>query len=279
MKKFSKIVAGVMLAGMTMLSACVSAEQSQVKDERIYGLLYFAQPIEKVTEDFVQNGLKPPVYFDDLNSMLLALQAKKIDAIVEIPEPVAEYICNHNQNMQSIVNPHEQYRGNLFLRMGTMENNTKVNGLLNTAIKELQANGKLDALQKKYVEAYLQKGKEPKPVAMPKFTNAPIIKVAVTGDNPPIDLVAADGTPAGFNVAMLAEIGKLKKVNIIPIPMNSGARFLSLTKGIVDAIFFIDEAVYDNAKVTEFYNSTDIPKNICVTDAYAKYPMRNVKRK
>ena len=125
----------------------------------------------------------------------------------------------------------------------------------------------------------MQKGKEPKPVAMPKFKDAQVIKVAVTGDMPPIDLVAADGTPAGFNVAMLAEIAKLKKVNIIPIPMNSGARFISLTKGIVDAIFFIDEAVYDNSQYAEFFDSTDIPKNICVTDAYAKYPMRNVGRK
>ena len=278
MKNFSKIVAGMLLAGMTMLSACTSAEEATYKD-KVYGYLLFAQDVEKIIARDIADGYKPSVYFDDLNSMLLALQAKKIDKISEIPLPVAEYICNYNKNLQVVEPSDENWQGDLLLRMGTMQNNTKVAELLNSAIKELQENGKLDALQKKYVDAYLQKGKEPKPVTMPKFKDAQVLKVAITGDNPPIDLVAADGTPAGFNVAMLAEIAKLKKVNIVPIPMNSGARFISLTKGIVDAIFFIDEAVYNNSKQTEFYAEIDIPKNICVTDAYAKYPMRNVGRK
>ena len=278
MKNFSKIVAGMLLAGMTMLSACANAEEVQYKDPNVYGYLLFAQPVEEIIACDIALGYKPPVYFDDLNSMILALQAKKIDEIEEIPQPVAEYICNHNSNMKVTVRSAD-YDGNLLLRMGTMQNNTKVNELLNSAIKELQANGKLDALQKKYVDGCLQKGKEPKPVTMPKFKDAQVIKVAVTGDNPPIDLVAADGTPAGFNVAMLAEIAKLKKVNIVTIPMNSGARFISLNKGIVDAIFYISEAVYDDVKFTEFYNLADVPRNIRVTDVYAKYLIRQVELK
>ena len=189
MKNFSKIVAGVMLATMTMLSACASAEQTKVKDPNVYGFLLFAQDVEKVNAYEIAYGYMPSVYFDDLNSMLLALQAKKIDEIEEIPQPVAEYISNHNKNLQVLMRS-KLWQGNLLLRMGTMQNNTKVTELLNSAINELQANGKLDALQKKYVDAYLEKGKEPKPVAMPKFANAPIIKIAVTGDMPPIDFVS-----------------------------------------------------------------------------------------
>ncbi|MBQ0067426.1 MAG: transporter substrate-binding domain-containing protein [Phascolarctobacterium sp.] len=278
MKSFSKIMAGMLLASVTMFCACGSAEEVKLKDTNVFGYLLFAQDVEKIRAMDIAEGYMPSVYFDDLNSMLLALQAEKIDRISEIPQPVAEYIYNHNKNLQVLV-PSKNWQGNLFLCMGTMQKNTKVTELLNSAIKELKESGKLDALQKKYVDGCLQKGKEPKPVAMPKIKDAPVIKVAVTGDYPPIDLVAADGTPAGFNVAMLAEIAKLKKVNIIPIPMNSGARFLSLSKGIVDAIFFIDEAVYNNSKYTEIFNSTDIPKNICITDVYAKYPIRHVERK
>ena len=278
MKKFSKIVAGVMLASMTMLSACANAEETKVMGEKVFGFLYFAQPIEKVESKFTETTGNIPIYYDDLNSMLLALQAKKIDALCDIPEPVAKYICNSNKEFQVIDDPDKRWRGEKLLRIGTMQGNIKVAELLNSAVKELQANGKLDALQKKYVDAYLQKGKEPKPVALPKFKDAQVIKVAVTGDYPPIDL-AADGTPAGFNVAVLAEIAKLKKVNIVPIPMNSGSRFISLNKGIVDAIFFICEAVYNSAKETEFWADILIPKNISVTDAYAKYPMKCVERK
>ena len=114
---------------------------------------------------------------------------------------------------------------------------------------------------------------------MPKFANAPIIKVAVTGDLPPIDLVAVDGTPAGFNVAMLAEIAKLKKVNIIPVPMNSGARFLSLSKGIVDALFFVAKAVYTDKELTEIIAELDIPGSVKITVPYAQYKIYYVKRK
>ena len=279
MKNFSKIVASVLLAGMTMLSACTSAEETQNSPSKNVGILYFAQPVEKVGEHLIQIGLKPQVYFDDLNSMVLALQAKKIDMIVEVPQPVAEYICNHSQNMKLAIAPQEKFKGNLLLRMGTMQENTKVYELLNSAIQELKENGKLEVLQKKYVDGYLQKGKEPKPVAMPKFDNAPVIKVAVTGDYPPIDLTAADGTPAGFNVAMLAEIAKLKKVNIIPVSMNSGARFISLNKGIVDALFFVYEGFFDDEKARAWYKEATIPSVIKTTDVYAQYPNRDVERK
>ena len=51
-------------------------------------------------------------------------------------------------------------------------------------------------------------------VKFDSFPNAPTIKIAVTGDVPPIDYVAPDGKAAGFNVAILAEIGRKMKINI-----------------------------------------------------------------
>ncbi|MBQ0067425.1 MAG: hypothetical protein KBS60_04505 [Phascolarctobacterium sp.] len=238
MKNFSKIVAGVMLASMTMVCAVVGAEQKN-KDiyNYVYGVLYFTQPVEKATETYFNNGFKPPVYFDDLNSMILALRAKKIDVIQELPQPVADYICSRNQDMLARVPIDKRWRGNVTCRIGVAAGNDNVFEILNSAIQTLRATNQISVLQKKYIDAYLQKGKEPKPVIMPKFENAPTIKVAVTGDMPPIDLVTADGTPAGFNVALLSEIAKLKKVNIVLIPNNSGTRFICLNKKVADAIF------------------------------------------
>ena len=280
MKKFSKIVAGILLAGMTMVCAVVGAEQKN-KDiyNYVYGTLYFTQPVEKATAMYAENGFKPPVYFDDLNSMILALRAKKIDVIQELPQPVADYICNRNQDMLARVPIDKRWRGNVTCRIGVAAGNDNVFEILNSAIKELKESGKLDALQKKYVDGFLQKGKEPKAVTMPKFKDAPTIKIAVTGDNPPIDLTTADGTPAGFNVAVLAEIGKLKKVNIIPIPMNSGARFLSLSKGIVDALFFVRKAVYSDSELTEIIAGLDVPGSVKTTIPYANYKIYHVERK
>ncbi|MBQ0067424.1 MAG: transporter substrate-binding domain-containing protein [Phascolarctobacterium sp.] len=276
MKKFSKIVAGMLLAGMTMLSACTSAEQkNQDIYNYVYGVLYFTQPVEKATEMYVNKGFKPPIYFDDLNSIILALRAKKIDVIEDLPQPVADYICSRNQDMLARVPIDKRWSGNITCKMGVATGNDNVFEILNNAIKELNANGKLEVLQKKYVDAYLQKGKEPKPVTMPKFANAQTIKVAVTGDMPPIDLVTADGTPAGFNVALLSEIAKLKKVNIVLVPINSGTRFICLNKKVADAIFYTDTIVCD-AKKAGFWA---LPASIQTTDIYAQYPIRYIGRK
>ena len=56
MNKFSKIVAGVMLATMTIFSACANAEETKVKDPNVYGYLLFAQPVEKLAERMQTNG-------------------------------------------------------------------------------------------------------------------------------------------------------------------------------------------------------------------------------
>ena len=46
-------------------------------------------------------------------------------------------------------------------------------------------------------------------VEFAKYDGADTIKIAVTGDRPPIDLITADGKATGFNTAILAEIGKI----------------------------------------------------------------------
>ncbi len=51
-------------------------------------------------------------------------------------------------------------------------------------------------------------GSDPKPAEMPVIEGADTIKVAVTGSLPPMDYVAADGTPAGYNTAVIAEVSK-----------------------------------------------------------------------
>lgn len=281
MKKISKIVAGVLLASMTMfLCACGMQKESKDVDGNILvGVLHFAQPVDKATELWKAEGYKPAYYFDDLNSMLLALRSKKIDCIADLPEPVAKYIFNRNQDMTAREPKDARWRGNVVCRMSVAKENTKTCELLNSAIKELKENGKLDELQKKYVDGYLQKGNEPKPIEMPKFDGAATLRVAVTGDYPPIDLTAADGTPAGFNVAVLAEIAKLKKINFVPISMNGGARFVSLKNNIVDVVFYTDKVTYNDVRETSLWNEIQIPVGINSSEVYAQYPIHYVLRK
>lgn len=78
---------------------------------------------------------------------------------------------------------------------------------------------------------------EPEAIEFEQFEGDPI-KVAVTGSLPPMDYVAADGTPAGFNTAVLAEIGKRLGKNIELLQVDSVGRALALAQGNVDVVFW-----------------------------------------
>lgn len=58
------------------------------------------------------------------------------------------------------------------------------------------------------------------------------MKVGVTGDLPPMDYVAPDGRFAGFNTAVLAEIGKRMQRNIKLVQVDSIGRALALSEGV-----------------------------------------------
>ena len=102
---------------------------------------------------------------------------------------------------------------------------------------------------------------EPEAVKFEKFENAGSVKVAVTGDMPPIDYIAADGTPAGFNTAVLAEIAKRMKVNIELLNIDSGARAAALASKRADVVFWFrtDTGVDVQA---------DVPEDIALSEAY-----------
>ena len=94
-----------------------------------------------------------------------------------------------------------------------------------------------------------------------------ILKVAVTGDLPPIDLVLADGKPAGFNTAVLSEVGKRLQRNIEIVQVDSGARAAALSGKTVDVIFW---AVIPEDKFNVRPKDFDLPKGAATTVPYYK---------
>ena len=76
------------------------------------------------------------------------------------------------------------------------------------------------------------------PVALPRIEGAPTLRVAVTGTLPPMDYVAPDGAPAGFNTAMLAEIGNRIGRNIELVQVDSVGRAAALASSVADAVFW-----------------------------------------
>ena len=184
-------------------------------------------------------------FFDDLSGMLMALKSGVVDEIT-LPQFVAEYVVSVNPELK--VTCVQSLPKNMSLLFGFRddERGRSLQARVNEAIDGLRADGTLDALKERYLDR--TQGTELLPAAFAAFPESDeTIRVVVTGDLPPIDYIEADGTPAGFNTAVLAEIGRRLKVNIELVSMQTGSRALALTSDAADAVFwFMDRPGFDD---------------------------------
>ena len=185
-------------------------------------------------------------FFDSLTSMLMALNANRLDEI-SLPEFTARYVMKNDP----------EYRLMFKLRMpssiafGFRENSSALRDEFNTAIAGMKADGTLENLAKKYIGSgsdFLTEA-----VGFAKVDGADTIRVAVTGDMPPVDYVNEEGMAAGYNTAVIAEIGKRLKKNIEIISIESGARSAALTSGRADVIFW-----YRTTEGLKFHEEIDV---------------------
>ncbi len=207
------------------------------------------------------------IFYDNLESMLLALKSGKIDRADSIPDCVGQYVTSRNDDIT-----HQKAADSrsaiMKYHMGVLEENKEVFDLLNKAIGEMNEDGTLSTLTADYIDGYIIKGREPSPIEIPTIKGAKTIKVAITGDLPPLDFITADGTPAGFNVAVLAEISKRANVNVELVNIDSAARAVALTTGKVDALFWVVSKEYANAALNKALANADVPDGVALTDAY-----------
>jgi len=82
--------------------------------------------------------------------------------------------------------------------------------------------------------------------------------------NEALTSMKADGTPAGFNTAVLAEIAKRLKINIELVNINAGVRAASLASGRSDVVFWF-------ATFTGEKNQPDVPENIVLSEPYYEW--------
>ena len=227
-----------------------------------------AEEIQTIAEAFINNGKikvfrsgeKFPttrVFYDSLTSLIMALNAGDVYEIA-LPKPVAEYVMNVNDNVEitTIVRTMPSS-----LAFGFRKNDDPaLRSKFNEALMSMKADGTLAILRSKYID---EPGlDDPEPVKFEKFDNVDTtIKVAVTGDLPPIDFIAPDGTPAGFNTAVIAEIAKRLKINVELVNIASGARAASLASKRSDVVFWF-----------QFYEASDIqpdlPEDVVSSEPY-----------
>ena len=171
-------------------------------------------------------------FYDSLLSMQMALRSHQIDEI-SLPEPVGMYLVANNPKYDIYFSLNMMPST---ISFGFKRGNAALQKEFNTAILAMKKDGTLARLQKNFVTELATS--EPPAVKFTTFQDAKIIKVAVTGDLPPIDFIAADGTPTGYNTAILSEIGKRIKKNIRLVSIESGARSAALASERVDVVFW-----------------------------------------
>lgn len=210
------------------------------------------------------------IFFDNMTSMVAALEAGQVDRISTYTS-VAKYLIAHNDKLEQAKDRVPKISDAFCCAM--LEDNTALQKEFNDAIDKLKADGKLAEITKTYISNL--DGKEPPAVDMPHFDGAPTVKIAVTGDLPPLDLITADGKPAGFNTALLAAISQIIGKNFELINVDSGARATALTSKQVDVVFWVTMPRDDTIVPADY----DKPEGVILTVPYFEDEIAHVKDK
>jgi len=209
-------------------------------------------------KDFKTEGVSMNFY-DSLTLMQLALNKGEIDGF-SAPENVGEYILRTNSEYK--LRGFFIGKNPIALAFGFLEDKKELRDKFSKAIEEMENEGKIGLLARDFITG--PKAANPDPVEFAKFDGAETINVAITGDMPPIDYVDAAGKPAGFNTAILSEIGRRLKININVVNVETGSRAVALKSERVDSVFWFQLFTgYEN-----FKDQPDIPEGVIVSTPY-----------
>jgi len=165
--------------------------------------------------------------------VLAALKAGKIDGF-PTHQFAADYLLKRNKDVVAIPVNDIPIEGQAI--MAVRSTDTLLRASLDSAINVLKNNGMIANFETEWI-TNLPAENEPAFTEIPKIEGAATYYVGVVGDMPPLDYVAADGRPAGFNVALLSEIGKILKINFEFVSLETQARFTALSSKKIDVIF------------------------------------------
>ena len=266
-----KIFALLMTFALLFVTGCGSqnGEKSSAKTELKLGTIKYMNATETLLDSYFEkaasrmaqtSSMRAPkhIFFDNMTSMVAALQSGQIDALSTY-ESVGKYLLAQNSSLELVTEGIPQISDSFCCAM--LEENSALKKQFDKAILQLTADGTL----KKLAETYITNlNGEPPAVEMPKFDGADTIKIAVTGDLPPLDYISADGTPAGFNTAVLSAISQLVGKNFELVDIDSGARAAALTSGQVEVVFWV--VVPENGGVIP--SNFDTPDGVIVTEPY-----------
>ena len=263
MKKIFSILSALLIVSV-ILTGC--GEDKTAAPEVKLGMIKHLNASEEEFNNFtkviadtfsIKMTTYTPVFYDNLNSMLMALDKGEIK-IISTYDCVANYMVARNPKLEIMYDDSLEFIDAFCFALRDEHELLKKD--VDNFIQEIKADGTLDKLIKTYINDVNKN--DPPAIKIEHFDDADTIKVAVTGDLPPLDLYLADGTPAGFNTALLAEMGKRLHKNVEVVSIDSGARASAVMSDRVDMIFWAILPVDDRPK------DIDTPEGSILSEPY-----------
>ena len=231
----------------------------------------FGGLLAKIEEATGTESRHLPKFYDNLRAMQMAVESGDMQEI-SLYKSVAEYIVANNDKFEVVSDNALEKIGYSFC-FAVRKEDTALKADLDRIVDEMKSDGTLDKLINDYI-TNVAKGQTPPAVEIPKFDGAETLKVGITGDLPPLDLILPDNSPAGFNTAMLAEVGKRLGKNIEPVQIESGARAAALTSKFIDVVFWAIVPIGNDLPV-----DLDKPEGLDLSKPYFKDNVAHIRLK
>ena len=274
MKKTVTFISALMIVLFACLSVCVAEDAASSGAVQKYGDIGRLSKLN-ITEDELNEVLKDImvdsicnryVFYDTMNDMIMALNRGDIVAL-ETDQNTVRYIASRNDHI--VDRPPYMNPNILIFCMLLRGEDTELRDQISACITEMNEDGTVEAMKQTYIEDVIA-GKEPEAIEPQIFQDAKTIRVAVTGDRPPMDYISASGEPLGFNTALIAEVAKRLEMNIEMVSVTCAARGVALASGVCDIVFWMEVGDFENWEGADF---EDQPENTVVTEPYMSVPL------
>lgn len=274
MKKTGILILALMFALFVCLSVCVAEDAANTGAVQKYGnigrlskLNITEDELNEVLKDIMVNSIcNKYVFYDTMNDMIMALNRGDI-VVLETDQNTVRYIASRNDNI--VDRPPYMNPNMLIFCMLLREEDTELRDQISACIAEMNEDGSIEALKQTYIEGVIA-GEDPGAIEPQVFQDAKTIRVAVTGDRPPMDYVSAGGEPMGFNTALIAEVAKRLELNVEMVNVSCAARGIALATGVCDIVFWMEVGDFENWEGADF---EDQPENTVVTEPYMSVPL------
>ena len=223
--------------------------------------------LNDVLKDIMVNSIcNRYVFYNTMTDMLMALYKGDI-VVLETDRNTVRYIESRNEGI--VDRPPYLNPNTLMFSILLRGEDEELRAKISESIAAMKEDGTIEAMTKRYIEDVIE-GDDPEAVVPEVFPDAQTIRVAVTGDCPPMDFVSAGGEPLGFNTALIAEIARRLGINIEFVTVDCGARGIALATGVCDIVFWMEIGDFENWEGADL---EDQPENTIVTEPYMSVPL------